>query len=150
MDIHNLVNGELEFEIGNKKYKIKRLSVSELFTYFQKIVKEEYLKNVSELTRLLDKEERSEFLRKAMKDMPSGSILDNLAQDKMSSIDGALMILYKAMNKVKGQEVSMDEIIEISSDKNSDVVSQIISYAIGQDKIKEEEAEEAEKKTIKE
>ncbi len=135
MSISDIANSSITYKINDKEYKIKRLSLLDLYGTFEKLVKEKYLRTVAEYAQLInDKNEKLEFQRKAMQDVPKGQALEDAVQLEMATLDGAKLILKMVLNKC--QNVTDEEIENILLDKNnSAVINQIIAHATGTDVI---------------
>lgn len=144
MDIAELNNMPLEFTLSGKVYKVKRLSITEIFSDFEKEIKQEYINDINLVAETMEAKDRIDFKRKAMQDIPRGAKLQDLVNEKMGTISGGIKLLHKALNKC--QQVSLDECIAISENKNADTVGQIISYALGQDVRAEEVKDDQGKK----
>jgi len=129
-NLSDMANVPLDFVINGKTYKIKRLSIRDIFLDFEKEIKEKYMQNVMEMSKLIDSKDKMEYLRKAMVDMPSGRRLDDMVQEEITSISGGTKVLIKALNTC--QKVTEQEVMQMSMDaNNSDTLAQIITYCLG-------------------
>lgn len=151
MQVSNLANVPVDMKIGETTFKVKRLSLLNLYGEFESDVKSEYLDNISDLaSRVKDIKERIQLQRELMKDMPKGRILEESAKDKMDSVDGGVKLLYLALKD--SNEITVKEAKDLSSNyKNTAEINNIIDYTIGLDASEEKEEnkedENAEKKT---
>jgi len=144
-NISELANTPLDFKIGEKVYKIKRLSLNSIFAEFEKEIREDYFTNTREMLKVLEDKDKEIFFK--TNKMPVGKVMDEKVQERLQSNSGGIKVLYKAFNLC--QKVSQEEINAIIEDaNNSDIISQIISYSIGNDikDIKEDIITEAQKK----
>jgi bacterioferritin (cytochrome b1) len=143
MDINNIANSPVEFELSGKTYKVKRLSLLDLNASFEACVKQEYMKNISDYAQTItDVKEKQKFQTMAMKEMPQGRELAEMVSTNMNSIDGAIKILSLALNKC--QQVSIEVVRDIIQDeKNSEVISTLMDFIIGNDVAKDEPEKKA-------
>jgi len=147
MDIQNIANSPIEFELSGKTYKVKRLSLMDLFASFEGDVKKEYMANISEYaSTITNAVEKQKFQTMAIKQMPSGIELQDMVSAKMNGIDGAIKILFLALSKC--QQVTIEAVTEIIQDPaNANVITTLMDFIIGND-VKAEKAEVDEKKAI--
>lgn len=143
MSISDLNNTAIEFTLAEKKYKIKRLNLLDIFNSVEKSIKEEYVQSVTELSKALPDKDRVEFLRSAIKEMPTSKRLEEMVNDKINTTSGGVDILTIILNKC--QSVSKEEVVNIISDnKNAPDVSAIMAYALNAKQ--EEEQDDGKKK----
>jgi hypothetical protein len=136
--VSDLNNSPIEFDIGGKSYKVKKLSVLDIFNQVETKIKEEYLKSVTDMSRILPDKDRPEFLRNAIKEMPAGRKLEDMVNEEINTVAGGIDVLTTILNKC--QQVTKDEIMAmVGNESNSTTISSIMSYALGQGK---EEAKE--------
>ena len=146
MDIQNIANTPVEFELSGKTYKVKRLSLLDLFGSFEADVKKEYMSNISEYaSSITNAQEKQKFQTMAIKEMPRGVELQDMVSAKMNGIDGAIKILYLALSKC--QQITIEAVTQIIQDPaNADVIATLMDFIIGND-VKEDKVDE-EKKAI--
>jgi ribosomal protein L12E/L44/L45/RPP1/RPP2 len=138
MSVSDLNNSPIEFDIDGKVYKVKKLSVLDIFSQVETKIKEDYLKSVTDMSKILPDKDRPDFLRSAIKEIPSGRKLEDMVNEKINTVAGGIDILNTILNKC--QQVSIDEVMSmVAKESNSTTVSSIMSYALGQGK---EEAKE--------
>jgi len=145
MSVSDLTNKPIEFDIDGKTYKVKKLSVLDIFENTEVKIKEKYEKDVSDMAKLLSDKDRGEFLRNAIREMPTGKRMEEMVNDHINTTQGGLDMLKTILNKC--QEVSMEEVLSIvGKASNNDSVSSIMAYAISQG---EKEATDGETKQKK-
>jgi len=139
MEIANLANTPIEFTLSEKKYKIVRLSMLDVFGIFEADVKEEYISDIVAMARHIpDVKERIEFQKQAARDIPRGKTMEEQVRLKMDSVEGGIKILHIALNKC--QEVPIDEVKEVlSNEKNAAAIQAVMAFLFGDDTAKEEE-----------
>jgi len=145
MEISNIANSPVEFILSNKTYKVKRLSLLDLYGTFESEVKQEYMTLIQDYCKTVkDIKERIQLQKELIQDMPSGSILQKKVSEKMSTFEGGKKILVMALSKC--QQVTDDEINTILLDQdNSITISNLMDFISGNDK-----KSDTEKKTIPE
>jgi len=133
MSVSDLNNSPIEFDIDGKTYKVKKLSVLDIFSQVETKIKEDYLKSVTDMSKILPDKDRPDFLRSAIKEIPSGRKLEDMVNEKINTVAGGIDILNTILNKC--QQVSIDEVMSmVAKESNSTIVSSIMSYALGQGK----------------
>jgi hypothetical protein len=133
MSVSDLSNSPIEFDIDGKVYKVKKLSVLDIFQNVEVKIKEDYLKSVTDMSKILPDKDRPDFLRNAIKEIPSGRKLEDMVNEQINTVAGGIDILVTILNKC--QQVSKDEVMSIvGKENNSTTVSSIMSYALGQGK----------------
>lgn len=144
--INDLSNAPLEFAIGAKKYKVKKLSVLDIFGTVEKKIKEEYIENITEMSKILPDKDRGEFLRSAIKEIPSGRKLEDMVNDTLNTTSGGIDILFVILNKCNN--VSMDELMDMVTDSSlSNDITKVMSFAMGQGNEEPVEVDDSKKKS---
>lgn len=133
MEVSNIANNPISFKIGDRDFLIKRLSLLDLFAEFESNVKKLHMDDIILMAeRIKDKTERIEFQRSAMKDMPKGQVLQDMARDEMNTFEGGVKLLYLAISKCN--KISEDEVKElVSNPNNSTAISNIMNFVTGAD-----------------
>jgi len=127
-----------------RAFKIAKLSVMDIFDSVEVKIKEEYLHTIADMAKMLDAKDRPEFLRSAIKDLPSGARMENMVSESMSTTKGGIDILYRILNTC--QTISRGEITSlVSIESNGPAISSIMAYALGQGK-KEDDAGDTKQK----
>ena len=145
MDIHEAVNGEVEFKLDDKCYKIKRLSLYELSFDIEKQVKEEYYANIQKLANMLQGQEKIEYL-KSQKEL-SDEEVNKLAVAKSNTFRGRCEELFKILGKC--QKVTMQDVEALLMDeKYWTLVTAIQEYALS-GKLKKENTNAVDEKDKK-
>jgi len=138
MSIAELSNSPIQLTLAGKTYKIKRLSVSDIYGKAQAKVVEEYRNNIKDIAKDLIGADKTNYLTSATKDIPRGEILNNLANEWLNSPLGMAEILFIGLSKY--QEVTQDEVAEAII-KSTDEERQILmSYLSGSDADKSDTA----------
>jgi len=150
MEISNIANNPVEFILSNKTYKVKRLSLLDLYGSFESEVKTEYMELIQNYCKTVkDIKERIQLQKELIQDMPSGSTLQTKVSEKMSTFEGGKKILVMALSKC--QQITDDEINTILLDQdNSITISNLMDFISGNDnkKVVNEVKLDTEKKTI--
>jgi hypothetical protein len=129
-NINELTNIPINFEIAGRTIQIKRLNISEIFGYFENIVKQNYMKNIKEVASLFDNPiEKNKYLIEATKTMPTKTQLQIMAQDYLQTEEGVAEVLKIGLNKC--QKLSEDDIINILKDAKSEDIQLMMNYLFG-------------------
>lgn len=129
-NISEIANLPIDFEIGGKKLKIQRLNISEVFGYFEKVVKEQHLKNIKDIASLLDTpSDKMKYLSDATKSMPNKLELQKMAQDYLQSEPGIADVIMIGVNKC--QKVSEQELVDILKNANEAEIQILVNYLFG-------------------
>ena len=133
MEVSNILNNPITFVLSGKQYRVKRLSLLDLFAEFEVDVKAQYMDDVVDMaSRIKDIKERIKFQCLSLKDMPKGKELEDQSRDIMGSYKGGLKLLYMALSKCNN--ITQDEVNKISSDPaNTDVITNLMNYITGTD-----------------
>ena len=131
MSIAELKNDPLTLKLGDGNYKVARLSVGEIFSYAQNKVREEYLKNISEVAKCLSGKEKIEYLNQATKDIPRGEALFAAGTEYLETANGVADLLILALTKY--QNVSQEEISSNLLKASDEERLIMISYISGSD-----------------
>lgn len=146
MNTHTLANGVIELQFKDKKFKVKKLSLLDIFGVFEQQIKEEYMSNIAEMSKMVPENQRSEFVKSSIKEFPSGKKLEDAVNDRMDTTQGGISLLYTILNKC--QSVSRDDIVQMATDKEASVfVQSVVSFALDQE-MPDAMKEETEKKTV--
>jgi hypothetical protein len=152
MDISNLANTEIQMSIGDKSFKLKRLTLLDLYSSFETDIKKDYMNSIIELAQMIKNEkERITFQKEAIREVPRGKLLEEEVRNRMDSVDGGIKILHIALNKLN--KVSLEEVrAMISNPHNSAQIATIMDFIIGSDVVEDKVPEDGkiviEKKTI--
>jgi hypothetical protein len=144
MDINNIANSPIEFTLSKKVYRVKRLSLLDLFSSFEGDVKREYMENIAAYAKTIeDAKEKNKFQTMAMKEMPRGKELEEMVSSKMNGVDGAIKIMTLALSKC--QQITSEEVKNIIQDPvNTEVITVLMDFIIGND----QKVNEPEKKVV--
>ena len=148
MTVSDLANNPVTFTLSKKDYRVKRLNLMELFGEFEVLIKRKYMDDIVELaSRIKDSKEKVEFQRRALQDMPSGKRMEELINENMSTFEGGVKLLHLALNKC--QTVDMEEVRNLIVEPSNQLeITNIMSYIVGNDVIKEEKKEVPEGATV--
>ena len=149
MEVSNIANNPIKFNLNGRDFLVKRLSILDLFAEFEVLAKEQFMDEVASYAkRIEDKQERIEYQRIKMKDMPKGKELqeiiygapgpkdangnDTVIGGMMNTPKGCVKLLHLALSKCN--EINMEEAGQIFSDpKNSSIINNIMNYITGAD-----------------
>ena len=98
-DLHEMTNTPIEIQIGNVTYRAKRLSIEQLFGYFEARVVSQKIASAKQMAAILDGSDKVEFLRRMHSDLPSGQLLQEMVSDEMGTIPGVRAIIYMAIKE---------------------------------------------------
>lgn len=133
MSVSDLNNTPIEFDIDGKSYKVKKLSILDIFEQIEKKIKEKFIQDISSMAKVLPDKDRADFLRASIKEIPTGKRMEEQVGDYLNTTQGGIDILITILNKC--QQISSEEVMAIiSKASNTDMVSQVMSYAMGQGK----------------
>ena len=96
MNISEISGEKFTFELCGKTYKAKRLSIGDIYGYFEEQIKEEALADAKKVSEILPLSQRSSFLVDAWQKLPKGAALFNLANEKLATVEGACAMMYLA------------------------------------------------------
>ena len=129
-NINEMANLPIDFEIGGKTIKIIRLNIAEIFGHFEKIVKEQHMKNIKDIANIFEtSKEKMEYLKEATKSIPNKLELQKLAQEYLQSESGIADVITIGLNKC--QKLSDSEILDIFKNASETEVQLITQYLFG-------------------
>jgi len=153
MQVIDVANHPIEFEIAGKTFKIKRLSLLDVYAVFEAEARKESISDITAIaSQMTDSKERIQFSKEAMKELPRGKELEDLAQSRMNSVTGGIKMLHIALSELN--EITYEEVKALVNDNrdNSEVDAQIaaiVNYIIGSDAVVEEKVDPKDsKKTV--
>lgn len=111
MAINELANIPVDITLGGKTFKVSRLSTKELFGNAQAKVISDYNKNIMTIASSLSGQEKTNFLVQSLKEIPSGAILNQMANEHLATLEGMTSLYMVALNK--HQKVSEEEVVEL-------------------------------------
>jgi len=136
MSVAELANEPIDITLAGKKFKIKRLTIKELFAIPEAKVKENYIKSAQEIAASLVGKDKQDFLLNALKNTPKGDELNTLAIEYMSSPVGVADVIYIGLNKC--QPVSDIEVSELITKSTESELSFLRDYIGGNEAIEEQ------------
>jgi hypothetical protein len=153
MQVIDVANHPVEFEIAGKTFKIKRLSLLDIYAVFEAEARKESISDITAIaSQMTDSKERIQFSKEAMKELPRGKELEDLAQSRMDSIAGGIKMLYVALSELN--EISYEEVKAMVNDNRDNPsvdaqIAAIVNYIIGSDAVVEEKVDPKDsKKTV--
>jgi len=135
MNLANMLNEPVERTIGNKTYKIKRLSLRDLFVTLAKIQQDKFEASIYRLAEKMPEKERNKFIIKALKETEDNDMV-SVVQSGIKSIEGIYEVMKLALNKL--QKVTDEELDEVLSAQNMEQISAVIGYVIGTEAVNKE------------
>ena len=129
-DFSKMVNAPLEVTLGGRKVKIRRLGIGKLFGEAEAKVVSRHIDSIFLAASRLTGEEKTDFLAKAMSQLPSGEKLTDLTGQFLRSLEGVRFALIEAMKPDQPNiewEMDVGEIVQQEPDK----VRSIVEYLIG-------------------
>ena len=147
MNISELSNTPREVTLENRTFRVRRLKIKELFGFFEEKIRAKKIKEAQEISASLPPEERTSFMVKVWKELPSGSELTDMVTDTMSSVDGIYDVLHLASRDFN--EISVEEIKDVVSLEKIDQLTPVVNWILGTGEIEQPEASSnsSEKKT---
>ena len=149
MQVSNLANHPIELPLGERTFKIKRLSLLDLYGEFENEVKEEYINDIVKIaSKMKSSSERITFQREAMKDIPKGKELEDSCQAKMDSMLGGIKMLYMALDD--DNDITFEELKTMLGNNRENPefdaqVGAIVNYIIGVDSTNEKDNDKNDK-----
>jgi len=129
LEMMELSNEPREVTVNGLTFKVRRLKIKEIFSYFQAKICANMLQEAKAFSNILEGEDKRLFLIDAWKNLPTGTELTNKTADHISSIDGIVDILYLASKDYNETDVgSIKDVIDIES---LELVSPIINWITG-------------------
>ena len=113
-ELSEMVNAPFEISLGETALKARRPSLEEVFGVMEsKIVSGEIrkLKEAAEVFGLKD-DEKIEFLRKGLQDIPKGASLQTMVWERIGTPEGIALIIFYAVNSDQ-PEVTKERISEL-------------------------------------
>lgn len=143
MSVSTLANTHVEFDIGGQTFKVRKLSIMDIFVEFEREVRQDYINNINEMVKVLPATDRKGFLADAIKEMPAGKRLEDLANERIATVQGGLKLLHAVLSKC--QPVTPDEAMALAADNaNAEAIAEVMAYAVTGEKRPEGGAEKKE------
>ena len=138
MDVSNIANSPVVFKLSGKDYQVKRLNLMDLFGEFEADIKKTYMDNIVSLAqRMSDSNERVNFQRQAIKDIPKGKALEEQVKELMDSFDGGIKLLWLSLSKCN--KITIEEVRQLLMDNDNQAsITNIMNYITGSDVEKKE------------
>jgi len=152
MSVSNLANSPIELSLGGQSYKVKRISMSEIFGHAESKIVTEYLKNVQVIAGSLSGKDKLDYLATATKGIPKGGELNASANEYLESVSGMLELFKIGLNKL--QKVDDDELNSAFLNSTTEEKQILLGYLCGSDAMKTDDIKQdigagsSEKKTI--
>jgi len=105
MNISEISGEKFTFELCGKTYKAKRLSIGDIYGYFEELIKKESLADAKKVSEILPLSQRGSFLIQAWEKLPKGATLFALANEKLATMDGACAMLYLATKDEDNKDI---------------------------------------------
>jgi len=126
MSIADLANTPIEISFGGRTIKVERLTIKEIYAPAQARVKQDYIANMQLTASGLGGLEKMDYLVRATKDIPKGSILNQVASEYLATPDGIAEVLLFALNK--HQKISEDEATQLLIKSTEEERALLFSY----------------------
>jgi len=124
------VSGKGVILVGNgKEYSLSPMTLNDLAEIESWVVSNE-IKRYQEASSVLSKDERIDFLRKAINDMPHGMEFKAIVNEAMDEIDGIRHMLWLSVRH-NHPEVTLEEVSGLVRLDNLDEISILIDTASG-------------------
>jgi len=153
MQVIDVANHPVEFDVAGKTFKIKRLSLLDLYAVFESEARKESISDITAIaSQMTDSKERIQFSKEAMKELPKGKELEDLARSRMDSVAGGIKMLHIALSELN--QISYDEVKALVNDNRDNPavdaqIAAIVNYIIGHDVVVEEKIDPNDsKKTV--
>jgi len=131
MSLIDSANIPIEMSLADRTFKVKRLTIKELFGNAQAKIISRARDNIRETASLLSGNEKMDFLCRATKNLPEGDELNRLAGEYNQSAIGVSELLMIGLNKC--QTVSEDEISQIVNNATIEQQISMVAYLNGSD-----------------
>ena len=129
MSIQEMDNTPIQMVFSGRTLKIQRLSIKEYFGVAEAKVKENYIKNIQQVSYILSGKDKIDYLQTATRDIPSGDKLLEESMEWMKSPDGIAQILYIGLNK--HQVISESEITNLLMTAKENEANDLLTYLLG-------------------
>jgi hypothetical protein len=93
------LNLAIDLLIGEKSYKVSRLSVVEVLQTLKDLAIEDYISNANKIAKTLEKEEKQEFLLNVWQKIPNEDELISGAEKTLLSLRGITTIIQLSLKK---------------------------------------------------
>ena len=126
----NVINVPIDIEIGGESFKAKVLSIGELFGHIENIIKDEKIKNAQKMASVLEGQEKTDFLLKALDSMPTEGEIITIASERIATLKGCKEVLYlatKDLNEDINEPEYFDRLITPDNVGELDIVVQKVS-----------------------
>ena len=129
MEFNEVANTPIDVELMGKSYKVRRVSLQDLFGKAEASVISMQMKRIHEMAEGLDGDDKSSFLAKAMlESLPTGQRLNQMTASFLRSVDGVKMLLTAALRTDQPnieKELNITDLVSVEAEK----VTMIISFA---------------------
>lgn len=136
-EISDMLNTELEVIIGDKKLKVKKLTLEEIFAEFEKEIRQKAIADAQELARELTGREKVDFLKEVWKDLPKGEALLAEVNALMGSIGGIQKLLWMSARKLQPDLTLKDVSGIVGNEKAVEDLAPVVDFICGFPKVKE-------------
>lgn len=135
MSISDLSNSPIELSLGGKAYKVKRISMAEIFGMAESKIVQEYLKNIQTIAACLSGPEKANYLTSVTKGIPKGAELSASANEYLESVSGMIDLFKIGLNKL--QKVGDDELNTMFLSSSNEEKQILLGYLCGSDTMKD-------------
>jgi hypothetical protein len=131
MSISELTNSEIEIKLAGKAFKVKRLSIKDIFGSAEAKVTSQYKQDIEDIGKGLTGKDKLDYLITATKSIPKGSELHELGQEYLNSPMGMANLLYIGLSKC--QNVTEEEVGNAILKSTEDERQMLMAYLSGSD-----------------
>ena len=143
----DILNDEtMEIVIGDAKLKARKLNISELFGYFENIIRDEKIEMAKLASSKMDKEEKFEFLQRIIENLPTGDNIINKAIMRVDSLKGYKEIIYLATRDLNEEVDSPDFFNKLITVDNVKELDPIVNRVTGFGEVKKNTKEKVKEK----
>lgn len=131
MNISQITNEPINVQIGDLKTKVRQLTLSELYSYFEQKIKSTKIEDARQIGESLNPEERIDFSFKIWASLPYGSELTLLADELKTSFEGIKDCIYLSCKDYS--DISMEDINKVITNDSIRELIPIYRYVTGID-----------------
>lgn len=129
--IDEWADGPIEITLGERKLKVRRLSLEDVFSSVRARIKQEHVQNMIDISGNLTGEDKIEYLRRATQDINAGEDIEKAVAARLGNEQGVKFMFYLAMRKDQ-PDMTEEEVNEmLSSYSDIETVTGLCEWLTG-------------------
>lgn len=132
MSVTDIGNLPLEMSLGGKKFKVRRLSIKQLFGLSETKILEDCHRDIQRVAGSLTGKEKIDYLLTATRQIPKGTELNELATQYSQTPSGLSDLLMAGLNN-ESQKVTEEEVSQLILKSSEQEQVALMAYISGND-----------------